>query len=321
MKMGVNYDVGFLPGPGLTRKAFDVEDVRRDMRTIARDLHCACVRVSGADPARVAVAAEEAAAEGLEVWFSPLPVDLGPAGTLAVVADAAERAETLRRGGARVVLVTGCELSAFAHGFIPGDGHRERLRAMMTGDVAWWTSLMDVMPRFNAFLAETASAARERFSGPLSYASGPWEPVDWTPFDVVGVDAYRAAYNAHDYLDDLRAHFRHGKPVAVTEFGTCPYRGAGDRGGSAWMVPDGAVPDEGEQARYFEELTDLFEREGVDTALWFTFAAFHLAEGSDLGSYGVVGRRGGSRWEPREVFHAMAARYGRGGGPVRDARN
>lgn len=59
-----------------------------------------------------------------------------------------------------------------------------------------------------------------------TYAAAPWETVDWTPFDLVGVDAYRAAYNADHFADEMRAHFAHGKPVAVTEFGTCAYRGS-----------------------------------------------------------------------------------------------
>jgi hypothetical protein len=309
MKKGIVYDVGFLPGDDLTRKVFVSEDVKRDMRAIADDLHCDSVRIGGRDPERITVAAEHAAAAGLEVWFSPVPVDLDTTEMLEVFEDCAERAEALRRGGAEVVLVTGCELTGFGTGFIEGEGYRERLRAMMTGDREWWTTLMQVMPRFSGYLAEVAETVRARFGGRLSYASGPWEPIDWTPFDIVGVDAYRAAYNVHDYVEELRAHFRHGKPVAVTEFGTCAYKGAGDLGGSAWVVPEGAVYDEGEQVRYFGELLDVFEKEGVDTAMWFTFASFHLAGRDDLGSYGVVRMLGEHDWEPKEVFHAMAARY------------
>ena len=77
-------------------------------------------------------------------------------------------------------------------------------------------------------------------------------------------------------------------------------------------MPDGAVPDEGEQVRYFTELLDVFEEEGVDTALWFTFAGYNRPGDPDLGSYGVVRMLDETRWEPKEVFHAMAARYARG---------
>ncbi|MFF0463178.1 hypothetical protein [Streptomyces mexicanus] len=90
-----------------------------------------------------------------------------------------------------MVLVTGCELGAFAYGFLPGDTHREALS--------------------------------------------------------------------------------HGKPVAVTEYGTCAYRGAGELGGMAWQPPHPAIPDEDEQVRCLDELLDVVEEEGVDTALWFSF--------------------------------------------------
>ncbi|GAA2279447.1 hypothetical protein GCM10010149_24130 [Nonomuraea roseoviolacea subsp. roseoviolacea] len=311
MKKGINYDTGFLNGPERSRQEFGRESVRREMRVIAGELNCRAVRVSGGDPERLGVAAEEAAAAGLEVWFAPFPVDVPREEMLALYADCAARAETLRRGGAEVVLVTGCETSAFGPGFIPGDTYRDRLQAMTDGDMEWWRSLGEVMARFNAFLAEAAATVRPVFGGRVTYAAGPWEFVDWGPFDLVGVDAYRAAYNAATFREELRGHFRHGKPVAVTEFGTCAYRGAGERGGMAWVVPDGAVPDEEEQVRYLGELLDVFEEAGVDTALWFTFAGYNRAGAGDIGSYGVVRMLDGTRWEPKKVFHAMAARYAR----------
>ena len=312
MKKGINYDTGFLPEPDRSRKVFDAETVRHEMRVIADDLHCQVVRVSGADPARLSVAAEQAAAAGLEVWFAPFPVDLHPQDTLDLYAESARRAETLRASGAEVVLVAGCETSAFCHGFLPGAMYGERMQVMATADADWWqTTIPQVMPTLDTHLAKTAETVRPLFHGRLTYAAGPWEFIDWTPFDLVAVDAYRAAYNAGHFREELRAHFRHGKPVAVTEFGTCPYRGAAERGGSAWLVPADALPDEGEQVRYLEELIDLFEEEGVETALWFTFAGYTRLGTADLGSYGVVRMLDETRWEPREVFGAMAARYSR----------
>ena len=117
-----------------------------------------------------------------------------------------------------------------------------------------------MLERLNAFLAEAAAGARERFGGRITYASGPWEFVDWSPFDIVGVDAYRADYNAAVFREEVRAHAKHGKPVAVTEFGTCAYRDAGQRGGMAWTVPEGAVRDEGEQVRYFTDCSTSSRR-------------------------------------------------------------
>lgn len=308
---GINYDTGFLPGDHLSRRTFDPETVRREMAVIAGELHCDAVRVSGRDPERLSVAARYAAAVGLEVWFAPFPVDLPPEQLLPFLADCAARAEALRRTGAEVVFVAGCEISAFCRGFIPGATYGDRLQAMATADLQWWTSLGPVQERLNSFLAEAAAVAREHFSGPLTYASAPWESIDWHPFDIVGVDAYRAAYNADTFGAEIRGHFAAGKPVAVTEFGTCAYQGAAQRGGMAWQPPPGAVPDESEQVRYLTELLDVFEEAGVDTALWFTFAGHSRTGDDDVGSYGVVRMLDETRWEPKAVFHAMADRYTR----------
>ena len=311
---GINYDTGTFPGPQLTRKTFDPGQVRREMAVIADDLHCDAVRISGRDAERLSIAARHAADAGLEVWFSPFPIDFPPEEVLPFFVDCARRAEALREGGAQVVFVTGCELSAFARGFLPGDTYRDRLHAMTTADLDWWTSLGPAVERLNDFLTEAAAAVRAHFGGRVTYASGPWEPVDWKPFDLVSVDAYRTAQNAAVFRARLREFFSHGKPVAVTEYGTCAYRGAGDLGGMAWQPPPGAVPDEEEQVRYFTELLDIFEDEGVDTALWFSFADYGKPGDRDIASYGVVRMLDETRWEPKKVFHAMSARYRRSNG-------
>ncbi|MFE7547556.1 glycoside hydrolase family 113 [Streptomyces gardneri] len=309
---GINYDTGFLPGEELSRKNFTSETVRHDMAVISGDLHCDAVRISGREPERLSIAARHAAEAGLEVWFAPFPVDLPPDRLLPLFADCAARAEAVRQAGADVVFVAGCEVSAFCDGFLPGATYGDRVRAMADADMDWWSSLGPVQGRLNEFLAQAAATVRTHFGGPVTYASAPWEFVDWDAFDLVGIDAYRAAHNADSFRDELRGHFAHGKPVAVTEFGTCAYRGAGQRGGMAWQVPHDAVPDEEEQARYLTEVLDILEDEGVDTALWFTFAGYSRPGEQDLGSYGVVRMLDARRWEPKKVFHTMAARYGRG---------
>lgn len=309
---GITYDTGTFPGNQLTRKTFEPGTVRREMAVIAGELHCDAVRVSGRDPGRLSVAAGHAADAGLEVWFSPFPVDLRPEELLPFLADCAQRAEAVRRAGAEVVFLTGCEISAFCGGFLPGDTYMDRLTAMVTADLEWWMNLGPVTERVNAFLAEAAATVRRHFGGRVSYASGPWESVDWAPFDLVGIDAYRTAQNAGTFRTHLREFFSHGKPVAITEYGTCAYAGAGDLGGMAWQPPPGAVPDEDEQVRYLTELLDIFEEEGVEVALWLSFADYDKPGDRDIASYGVVRMLDETRWEPKKVFHAMAARYLRG---------
>ena len=188
------------------------------------------------------------------------------------------------------------------------------------------------LARASDTLGTVAARARKVFGGPITYASGTWEEIDWEPFDVVSVDAYRDAQNAPRFADLVRSYRRFGKPVAVAEFGCCTYRGAADRGGAGWLVVDerqqtitaDLVRDETEPERYFQDLLDLFDREGVDAAFWFTFAGYELPHRPadprrdlDLASYGLVSvlesghgtRYPDMTWEPKRLFGTLATRY------------
>ena len=80
-------------------------------------------------------------------------------------------------------------------------------------------------------LGKAVELVRSRFGGKVSYASLPFEGVDWGLFDIIATDAgYRTAEMAGRFRDDMRAfvaHGRqHGKPVAITEFGCGAHRGS-----------------------------------------------------------------------------------------------
>src|SRR5436305_4162616 len=96
-RKGINYDIGFAPiGDRLSRKSFDAAQVRREIEIIARDLHCTAVRISGRDPHRIALAAEYALNEGMQVWFSPFPTDMTAEELVPYFIEAAQLAEKLR---------------------------------------------------------------------------------------------------------------------------------------------------------------------------------------------------------------------------------
>jgi len=329
---GINYDTGFLPGEHDSRPDFDPAVVAAEMRIIARELGCTAVRVSGSRPGRISIAAQAAADEGLEVWFAPFPPELTAAELTELFRDCADRAEQLRREGAEVVLVMGCEVTLFNPGFLPGTYFYDRMRRLGRPSPRLYASFALMPKRLNAFLAQAADAVRGRFGGPLTYAAGTWEPVDWSPFDIVSVDAYRDANNATKFRASLREHFRHGKPVAATEYGCCPYAGAADKGGLGWDIVDHDEDgggrtirgeyqrDESEQVRYLQELNQVFTEEGLDLAFWFTFAGYRNPVSTDprhdldLASYGLVSMLPegpgsgyqGLGWRPRLAFGAMA---------------
>ncbi|MBI1354195.1 MAG: hypothetical protein GC160_07600 [Acidobacteria bacterium] len=333
MKIGITYDTGFFPGARPSRAVFRREQVRFDMQAIARELGCPAVRITGGDLERLRWAGRCAADAGLDVWFSPFPCELEDPAMTAFLAESAAAAEELRRqAGTNVVFVAGCEASVFGSGFLPGDDVYARLRLLSAPTPELFAEYPQILARFNAFLAEAADAVRARFAGPVTYASGAWEQVDWTPFDIVGVDAYRDEANRETFAASLQALAGHGKPVAATEFGCCTYRGAAARGGSGWMIVEGAgadrrldgdwVRDEDEQVRYLREVAEVYEQCGLEAAFWFTFASWNRPAGEgrrdlDVASFGVVrvldegAASPEACWERKAVFEELARRNGR----------
>jgi hypothetical protein len=330
---GITYDTGFFNAGVSTHEPFDPEVVKREMRIIHNDLHCNAVRITGGNADRLEIAAMHAADADLEVWFSPFTCDLTTDELLDFLVDCAERAERLRRQGAEVVFVTGAELSLFTVGFLPGETLKDRLD-LLAAPHRLRELLPQVPPRINDFLSKAEFRVRERFGGKISYASIPFEGVDWTRFDFISVDAYRSIEVADRYRDAIRALVAQGKPVAITEFGCATFQGAADKGASGGMIVeyDNNTPirldgdyirDEAEQATYLRELLDIFTAQGVDTAFANTFASYHLPHRRDprtdldMASYGVVkvleDRPGHSypdmTWEPKAAFTTLADYY------------
>ncbi len=341
---GINYDTGFLSAGTSTHEPFDPELVRREMRVIGEDLHCTAVRITGGDPNRLEIAASYAVDAGLEVWFCPFTNGLTQSELLALLADCAERAERLRQraGGADVVMLTGSEISLFTIGFLPGDTLEERL-AVIADAVRVRQIIADVRKRMDEFLRQAVDVVRARFKGRVSYASLPFEGVDWSRFDIIATDAgYRSREHLTQFRDLIRAFVAQGraqgKPVAVTEFGCGTYRGAGGVAGRGDQIVEWGndarphrlkgdyVRDEDEQATYLCELLEVFEAEGVDNAFVYTFARYDLPHSNDrradfdVASYGVVkvldGESGsrvrrypGMPWEPKAAFDALAKYY------------
>ena len=344
---GINYDTGFLSAGTSTHEPFNPDVVRRDMRIIHDDLHCTAVRITGGDLDRLETASAYAADAGLEVWLCPFTNGLTQDELLALLADCAERAERLRRGGAAVVLLTGSELSLFTLGFLPDGTLTEKL-ALLTDPARLRPLIAEVRARLNDFLRRAVDLVRERFGGPVSYASLPLEAVDWTRFDIIATDAaYRSAATAPQFRENVRAFVAQGraqgKPVAATEFGCATYRDAGnvasyidqiivwDDAGRAIGLNGNFARDEHEQANYVRELLDIFAAEGIDAAFVYTFARYDLphrddpAEDLDMASAGVVkvfDRQSTARdrhsrrypdmpWEPKAAFDAVADWFGR----------
>lgn len=334
---GINYDAGVSTTHGtLSRETFDPQIVRREIEIIQNDLHCNAIRISGQDIERLILAGNFAIQQGLDVWFSPSLPDATEEETLKYFAECARAAEDLRKQSPTTVFVTGVELTAFMRGLLEGDTPMQRLSTLMNPLRLIKSTITkgSFHKNLNLFLSKAVEVVRQHFQGRITYASGPWEEVDWSPFDFVGVDFYRDAMNKKAYEKNLHGYLKHGKPVVITEFGCCTYQGAEDKGGYGWAVVDWSktppelkqefTRDETGQANYLIELLRLFEREKVEGAFAFTFVSPSYPHSEerihdlDMASYGIVksyaSQKGSTYknmpWEPKEAFFELAQYYG-----------
>jgi hypothetical protein len=342
-RRGVSYDVGRVMY-GNWRPVFDPTVVHRELEIPKNDLHCNAVRICGRDVHRLMTAAEDALRQGLEVWLSPELWDKSQDETRAYLTKAAAAAEHLRaRWPDRLVLVVGGELTLFMQGIVPGRNVAQRM-----GNPANWEFLKagGHNTPLNEFLARTTTAVRAVFGGPLTYASLPWEAVEWNAFDFVGVDHYRAAQIRDRYVEMLEPAFSHAKPVVILEFGSRTYRGAdtstegmaGDIADyrSLWLhqIPlvgrlvrprlrSDHVRDEDLQARDVSEMLGLLDGAGVEGAFVMTFVSPIAPTDDDprydldMNSYSLVktytNRNGATYpdmpWEPKASFRTVSSYY------------
>jgi hypothetical protein len=313
--------------------------VRRELQIVRADLHCNAVKVCGRDLDRLVAAAEEALRLGLEVWFSPELWDRPTDRTLAYIATAAWEAERLRRRWPdRVVFSVATEATLFVRGIVPGRTFTRRLANVRDAIKAG----RHARP-LEEFLARAVRNARGIFNGPLTYASLPFEPVDWSLFDIVGVDHFRDSRSASTYEDRLRRLLAHGKPVVVTEFGMRTYEGADGDGNLGTGITDWRtvalhrlfgplvrprlageyVRDEALQARRITEDLALLDAAGVDGAFVCTFVeplstySPEPRHDLDMGALSLVKTFSAGHgttypdmtWEPKASFYAVARSY------------
>ena len=309
---------------GISYSIDGVGDPRRDLEVIRDELHCTTVLLYGRHIGRLAATARSARRLGLDVWLQPRLPDQSRRKVLEHLGLAASAAETVRAEHGRVTFVAGCEHSLFTNGLIPGPHTFVRLK------------LLRLMPRLqprvtrklDALLAEAAAISRRNFHGPLTYAAAFWERVDWSRFDLVGVNLYRFAGNAATYAGQVRA-LAGAKPVVITEFGCCAYAGAEHAGPAGFLivqwlrstprVSPGHVRDETVQATYLRELVARLRGRRASTARspsrspcrTFRTAPTTRSHDLDMAGFGVVkvAADDPSRWERKAAFHELARLY------------
>jgi len=337
---GINYDIGTFYTPGhSTREHLSFTDVGADFSLIKDELHCNAVRIYGQDIDVLIRCSELALRTGLDVWISPRLINGDEAGTLHYIEKCAEKSEQLRKSYPErtIVFMVGCEFSIDTRCFVQGETIHERGRNLFR-PVNFVRIVLKCSPTFKGafskFIAEAAQAARGVFNGKISYAAALWEDVDWTVFDIVGVNYYRASFNASRYAAGLKKFFTFNKPVAITEFGCCCYEGADRPGPAGYRIVDWtSTPpkhkklyrrSEETQATYLTDLAALYDRENVYGAFIFTFIDTTHPHSDDpmhdldMASFSIVKTRTqhlqesehAKRWEPKLAYRAMSKYFG-----------
>lgn len=314
MLRGLSYDVGltYIARPAsrrwTTHRPLPPATLRREFEMI-RSLGTDALRLHGEREAELLRAAREALALGLEVWLSPRFIDRSVRELPGRVARVARGAERLRgEFPGRVVLVVANELTLDSPGFFPGD-YAARGQAM-GGAVALGAARRLRRP-LNRVLREAASRAREAFAGPLTYAAGFWEEVEWRAFDIVSANLYRDWTNWWSYRERLSALKTHGKPVVVTEFGAATHAGAPLLGGAGYHLFRPFPRSEEAQAEAIAAQWREMVRATIAGGFVYLFAMARSFPGddgsteeSDKASFGIV-RLAGSRVVPKAAWGAV----------------
>ncbi|GAA0578854.1 abortive phage infection protein [Kribbella sandramycini] len=329
---GVAYDVGtgFLGADGRPWWRDDV--MRGEIRAIRHRLHANWVSIYGSDVRRLTETATAALDEGLTVSIQPRSFDEPQEAQLAKLRAVAIEAERLRRCHDReVILAVGCEFMLFTPDIIPGANFFERIEYLQAGEF----DMPELQRKFRVFTARMVKVARTHFNGRITYgAAHDLENVDWSLFDIVGLDYYGYHEDPAGHTQELARFRRWGKPILILEFGSCTFTGAPELGGMGWDIVDfsGEVPvippqyvrDEQTQADHLVNMLRVFTAEGFLGASMYTFIAPDAPHrpddrphDEDMASYSLVKvlRKDSAdpaspyRWEPKKSFHAVSDFY------------
>lgn len=328
---GITYDVGTEYSPNvLTRDNLNVDMVKSDMDAIKNKLNCNSVRIYGKEPERLILAAEIALQYGLNVWLSPRLISGNIENTLSYLKHIASEFELLKSKypNQELVFIIGGELSIDMNCFVPGDTIHERI-AKLAKPLFFIKNAIGIKPKyqksFDQFIKDAVTLVKNEFSGKVTYASAMWEKIDWSGFDFVSMNLYKASFNKSFYNQTLKKLVLKGKPVIITEFGCCSYDGADQKGPTGYFVLDFSktppvfkekcVRNEKVQADYIIDLLQTYDREKVAGAFIFDFYSQGLTYSNnpdndyDMVSFGITKSLGTINWEPKESFYKIAEYY------------
>ena len=285
----------------------------------------------GSDLKNLEIASEECLKLGMEAWIAPYFIDRDKEQTLKLLVEYAEMAERLRQKypEGKIVYVAGGEFFFYMKGILEGETFLDRTATFIASskDMDSYQKMIEsIREKMNIIMPEIVSEIRNVFKGEVTYATMPLDPVDWSLFDYIALDHYRASYNKDIYGEQLRPFIESDIPVVILEVGLCTFKGADEMGSMGHSIIQGDsiqgdyVRDEALQAKELTELLTICEQEGTQGQFVFYFKEEAMPYNEDphkdldMACYGLVkcyADKHGTvypdmKWDPKESFYAVA---------------
>ena len=241
----------------------DKNIIEEELAIIKQDLGCNTVRLISDSNNKLIEAAEIALKLNLEPWVSNRLFGLNKKGACKELSELAIACEELRRRHqTKLVIVVANEPSLdtkFVWSLGPPFSH-SKLEHFFSKNK--YNAKLDL----RTISSELAIQIKKYFNGPITLASGLWERIDWKLYDYVGVNLYINKYNKNVYENSIDEYLVYKKPIVITDFGCCTFKGASDYGGSGWYYAskNTVIYDEKEQADTIEKCIKIFKNMGVE---------------------------------------------------------
>lgn len=280
---GVAYDCGSNNKTGqgdLSRMVWNDDIMRSEIDLVADELNANSVTIYGTVLERLEKTVAHAVDRGLHVWLQPRLMDGSQPEVLDFIGEVSSLGESFRKQGADIHVSIGCTHSIQTPGIMPGEFYHNRMgNAFPDADhhflkPAGPIDKEDVAKKLNAFLTKAAEVARANFSGGITYSGGPFEDVDWSLVDYIGLVEYFYPHPSREaYAEELNSYKKWGKPVLISEYGSFTYAGSAEKGLLGFDIVDrtvdpptvfpGFVRDEGAQAEFHLDSLRLFDELGM----------------------------------------------------------
>jgi len=296
---GVCYNIGIAPWREF--RSPEDEEILEDLEVIRNELGCNAIRIFGDNKGKMMFCAKQAIALGFNiVLLNPFHIDIDLDEAERRTVDLAKEAQSLFQESDAVVLSAGNELTIDVNGLAPSPTRDQR----KTDDLRSPT----VQQRLNDYLKKIVPKVKQVFRGPITYAAGNWENVEWNRigFDLVSMNLYLNAKN-YDYLRRLiKQLLEVGKPVWATEFGQCTYEGAFQYPGAAQNNLTTQPYNQTEQAEAIKATLDFFDGKEIKACFLWKYKAY---KDDDRRNYGILRYQGKDRPMTRKLGFYLYKSY------------